>query len=84
MDRHKQIMQGMVISTKMTKTATVQVTRTVKHRKYHKFLKRHSNYHFHDEKNECQVGDFVSIIESKPISKLKRWRLREIIQKVEV
>ena len=84
MDRHKRIMQGFVIRKKMMKTAIVQIVRTVKHKKYHKFLKRRSNYHIHDERDVCHVGDFVSIIESKPISKLKKWRLREVIQKVEV
>ncbi len=84
MERHKRIMQGIVTGIKMAKTATVRVSRTVRHKKYHKFIKCCSKYHIHDEENICRVGDFVSIIESRPISKLKRWRLREVIQKVEV
>ncbi len=83
MDRHKRIMQGVVTSNKMAKTITVEVTRTVRHPKYHKFLKRADSYHAHDEKNVCQVGDVVSIIESAPVSKTKKWRLKEVVQKVE-
>ncbi|MES2504762.1 MAG: 30S ribosomal protein S17 [Myxococcota bacterium] len=83
MDRRKRVMQGLVTSNKMAKTIVVEVTRTVRHPKYHKFLKRHDSYHAHDEMNACQIGDLVSIVESAPISKSKRWRLREVIQKVE-
>ncbi|MBL4818220.1 MAG: 30S ribosomal protein S17 [Deltaproteobacteria bacterium] len=83
MDRRKRVMQGVVTSAKMTKTITVQVTRTVRHPRYHKFLKRYDCYYAHDEKGMCQAGDIVSIIESAPISKTKQWRLKEVIQKVE-
>ena len=84
MDRQKRVMQGVVTSTKMAKTITVQVTRTVRHPKYHKFLKRHDRYHAHDENARCQEGDVVLIEESKPFSKTKNWRLKDVIQTVEV
>lgn len=83
MDRQKRVMQGVVTSTKMAKTITVRVTRTVRHPKYHKFLKRHDQYHAHDELSRCKEGDLVSIVESKPYSKSKRWRLQDVIQAVE-
>lgn len=84
MDRQKRVMQGVVTSTKMAKTITVQVTRTVRHPKYHKFLKRHDRYHAHDESMRCKEGDVVMIEESKPFSKTKTWRLKDVIQAVEV
>ena len=74
---------GVVTSNKMTKTITVSVERKVKHPIYGKFLKKTTRFHAHDEKNICQIGDVVSIIESAPVSKTKKWRLREVIQKVE-
>ncbi|MBH1989459.1 MAG: 30S ribosomal protein S17 [Myxococcaceae bacterium] len=83
MDRQKRVMQGVVTSTKMSKTITVEVTRTVRHPKYHKFLKRNDQYHAHDEQERCQQGDVVTIVESRPFSKSKRWRLKEVVQAVE-
>ncbi len=83
MVRQKRVMRGVVTSTKMAKTITVQVTRTVRHPKYQKFLKRHDSYHVHDEQNRCKEGDLVSIIESKPFSKTKAWALQTVIQSVE-
>jgi len=65
----------------MTKTITVAVERKVKHPIYGKFLKKTTKFHAHDEKNECNVGDVVKIMESRPLSKTKRWRLVEIIEK---
>ena len=64
---------GRVVSDKMDKTVTVEVTRTLRHRKYRKFVTRRKKYHAHDENNEFKPGDMVWIEESKPISKLKRW-----------
>ncbi len=72
----------MVTSNKMTKTITVAVERKVKHPIYGKFLKKTSKFHAHDEKNECSIGDTVKIMETRPLSKLKRWRLVEVIEKV--
>ena len=68
---------GIVVSDKMDKTVTVEVTRTVKDRRYHKHIRRRKNYHAHDEANECQVNDVVVIQESRPLSKTKRWTVIE-------
>jgi len=73
---------GVVISNKMTKTITVAVERKVKHPIYGKFVKKTSNFHAHDEKNEASIGDLVRIMETRPLSKTKRWRLVEILEKV--
>ena len=72
----------MVTSNKMAKTITVAVERKVKHPMYAKFLKKTSELHAQDEKNECSIGDTVKIMESRPLSKTKRWRLVEVIEKV--
>ena len=73
---------GVVTSNKMTKTITVAVERKVKHPMYGKFLKKTTKFHAHDEKNECNIGDTVKIMESRPLSKTKRWRLVEVVEKV--
>jgi small subunit ribosomal protein S17 len=65
----------------MEKTITVVVERKLKHPIYGKFMKSTKKFHAHDEKNECGVGDVVRIMETRPLSKLKRWRLVEIIEK---
>lgn len=72
---------GVVRSSKMDKTITVAVERKVKHPIYGKFVKKTTRFHAHDEKNECGVGDVVKIMESRPLSKTKRWRLVEIVEK---
>jgi small subunit ribosomal protein S17 len=72
---------GLVTSSKMDKTITVAVERKVKHPIYGKFVKKTTKFHAHDEKNECGVGDTVKIMESRPLSKTKRWRLVEIVEK---
>jgi small subunit ribosomal protein S17 len=72
---------GVVSSNKMAKTITVAVERKVKHPIYGKFVKKTTRFHAHDEKNECAVGDLVKIMESRPLSKTKRWRLVEIVEK---
>jgi len=72
---------GVVSSNKMDKTIVVKVLRNVKHPKYGKFLKKTKKFYAHDEKNECQTGDIVRIMETRPQSKLKNWRLVEIIEK---
>ena len=72
---------GLVTSDKMDKTITVAVERKVKHPIYGKFVKKTTKFHAHDEKGECGIGDVVKIIETRPLSKTKRWRLVEIIQK---
>jgi small subunit ribosomal protein S17 len=73
---------GVVTSNKMTKTITVAVERKVKHPIYGKFVKKTTKFHAHDEKNEASIGDIVRIMESRPMSKTKRWRLVEILEKV--
>lgn len=73
---------GVVSSNKMLKTIIVKVERRVKHPMYGKFVKKTSKFTVHDEKNECQPGDRVRIMETRPLSKTKRWRLVEIIEKV--
>jgi small subunit ribosomal protein S17 len=72
---------GVVSSNKMTKTITVSVERKVKHPIYGKFLKKTSSFHAHDEVNAAGIGDVVRIMETRPLSKTKRWRLVEIIEK---
>ena len=72
---------GVVTSNKMAKTITVAIERKVKHPIYGKFVKKTTKFHAHDEKNECAVGDVVKIMESRPLSKTKRWRLVEIVEK---
>ena len=72
---------GLVTSDKMDKTITVAVERKVKHPIYGKFVKKTTKFHAHDENGECGIGDVVKIMETRPLSKTKRWRLVEIIQK---
>ncbi|NVK38588.1 MAG: 30S ribosomal protein S17 [Gammaproteobacteria bacterium] len=68
-------LQGKVVSDKMDKTITVLIERRVKHPIYGKFVKRSTKLHAHDEKNECQIGDTVSVRECRPLSKSKTWML---------
>ena len=72
---------GLVTSDKMDKTITVAVERKVKHPFYGKFLKKTTKFHAHDETNSCGIGDTVRIMETRPLSKTKRWRLVEVIEK---
>lgn len=72
---------GTVSSNKMDKTIVVSITRKVKHPIYGKFVNKTTKFYAHDEKNECGIGDTVKIMETRPLSKLKRWRLVEIIEK---
>ncbi len=73
---------GVVVSNKMDKTISVKVERRVKHPLYGKFVKRSKKFFAHDEQNTCSVGDKVLIMETRPLSKNKCWRLVEIIEKV--
>ncbi|MCX8481454.1 MAG: 30S ribosomal protein S17 [Sediminibacterium sp.] len=72
---------GLVTSDKMNKTITVSVERKIKHPIYGKFLKKTTKFHVHDEKQDCKIGDIVKIMETRPLSKTKRWRLVEILEK---
>ena len=71
----RRVIVGTVTSSNMDKTATVTVIRRVRDRRFHKFLTRRVKYHVHDEQNTAKVGDVVEIVESRPMSKTKRWRL---------
>ena len=72
---------GVVTSNKMDKSITVAIKWKEKHPIYGKFVNKTKKYHAHDEKNECQIGDTVRIMETRPLSKTKRWRLVEIIER---
>lgn len=72
---------GVVASNKMDKSITVVVERRVKHKLYGKFMKNTSKFVAHDEKNDCNIGDTVRIMETRPLSKRKNWRLVEIIER---
>jgi small subunit ribosomal protein S17 len=72
---------GVVVSNSMDKTAVVQVRRLKKHRTYKKYVTGQKKYKVHDPRNSCQVGDKVRIIESRPISRTKRWQVIEILEK---
>ena len=78
----RKIRVGVVSSNKMDKSIVVLVERKVKHPLYGKFVKKSTKFHAHDEKNECSIGDTVKIMETRPISKTKRWRLVEVVDKV--
>jgi small subunit ribosomal protein S17 len=73
--------QGVVLSNKMQKTVIVSVERTVLHAKYKKYLKRRSKVKAHDEKSECRIGDRVIIVETRPLSRDKRWRVSKILER---
>jgi small subunit ribosomal protein S17 len=72
---------GVVESNKMDKTITVRVDRLVKHKVYSKYIKRTTKLHAHDPENACGVGDKVKVTATRPLSKMKRWRLVEIVEK---
>ena len=78
--RRKEVV-GEVVSNRMHKTIVVQVTRKKAHPFYGRVIARHKKFYAHDEKNEAHVGDFVRIEETRPLSKLKRWKLKDIIRK---
>jgi small subunit ribosomal protein S17 len=71
---------GQIVSDKMEKSVVVRVERFVRHKVYKKYIRRYKNYHAHDEKNLCKIGDEVKIIETRPLSKLKRFRVAEIVK----
>jgi small subunit ribosomal protein S17 len=77
----RKVIIGKVVSNKMQKTIVVSVERKVMHPKYGKFIKMTSKFKAHDEKNECGINDVVRVMETRPLSKDKRWRLVEIIEK---
>jgi small subunit ribosomal protein S17 len=73
--------EGIVVSNKMDKTVVVAVQRLVKHPQYKKYVKRRARYKAHDEQNRCGIGDRVVITETRPLSRDKRWRVRQILEK---
>ena len=77
----RKVRVGMVVSDKMDKTVVIAIEDNVKHPVYGKIIKRTLKVHAHDEKNECGIGDKVSIMETRPLSKTKRWRVVTIIEK---
>jgi small subunit ribosomal protein S17 len=77
----RKVIIGKVLSNKMEKTIVVSVERKVMHPKYGKFIKMTSKFKAHDEKNECSINDIVKLMETRPLSKDKRWRLVEVIEK---
>ena len=78
---NKRVIKGVVVSNKMDKTIVVRAERLVKHSVFHKYIRRYVKYKAHDEENTCNVGDKVLIVESRPLSKEKKWRMRTIIEK---
>ena len=79
----RQVKVGRVVSNKMDKTVIVAVQNTVTHRLYHRYMKRTSTFAAHDEGNQCQIGDEVEIVSSRPLSRTKRWRVRRILKRAE-
>ena len=77
----RRVLEGIVTRDKMSKTRRVEVERLVRHPKYGKFVKRRTVCYVHDEKNDSHLGDTVEIIESRPLSKLKRWELVKVVKK---
>ena len=72
---------GVVVSSKMDKTVVVEIEKTITHRLYHRYQKRTSKFYAHDEKNVCTVGDRVRLVATRPLSKLKRWSVSEVLKK---
>ncbi len=80
----RKVLVGEVVSDKMDKTVVVRVERTFRHPVYGKVVKTHKKFYAHDEENRCRVGDVVRIMETRPLSKLKRWRVVEILERKEM
>ncbi len=78
---NRKIVTGTVVSDKMDKTVTVLVSRRLQHPLYKKFITMSKKYHAHDENNECGIGDMVKLMETRPLSRSKRWRVTEIVKK---
>lgn len=79
----RQVKVGRVVSNKMDKTVVVAVENSMTHRLYHRTMKRTSKFAAHDEGNQCNIGDEVEIVSSRPLSKTKRWRVRQILKRAE-
>lgn len=81
MEKNRKTLSGVVVSDKMNKTIVVLVETKTKHKLYGKLVITHKKYHAHDEKEECNVGDRVRIVETRPLSKTKSWKLDKILEK---
>ena len=81
MREKRKTITGIVTSDKMDKSVVVKVTRRIQHLRYKKIINRTSKFKVHDENNECKIGDKVLVVETRPLSKEKRWRLLKIIEK---
>ena len=81
MQEQKRTLEGRVVSDKMDKTVVVEVDRLYRHTRYKKVVRAVKKYKAHDEENACHVGDLVRIIESRPMSRQKRWRVQEILER---
>lgn len=79
--RRRSMLKGTVVSDKMDKSVVVQVERLEMHPLYHKFIRRRTKVLAHDETNSCKIGDKVVIIESHPLSRRKRWRVKEVVER---
>ena len=79
----RKLMTGRVVSDSMQKTVVVTIERLVRHEEYGKYVRRRSRFKVHDEKDECKVGDVIRFMETRPLSKDKRWRLVDFVQRVE-
>ena len=77
----RKVRMGLVTSDKMDKTITVKITRTMRHPLYGKIIRKHSKLKAHDEQGEAKVGDLVEVMEIRPLSRMKRWRLTRIVEK---
>jgi small subunit ribosomal protein S17 len=77
----RKVREGWVISNRMDKTIVVAVERYFRHPRYEKTIRRTLKLYAHDDKNECQIGDKVQVMESRPLSRMKRWRLLQVLEK---
>ena len=82
--KRRRVVSGIVTSDRMDKSISVRVERIFKHPKYKKYIRRHSTYHAHDENNDCRIGDTVELMECRPMSKLKRWRLVKVLNRADI
>jgi len=78
--KQRKVRTGVVISNKMDKTVVVEVSRTVMHPVYKKFIRRRKRFMAHDERNVCRIGDEVMIVETRPLSRHKNWRVRKVVK----
>lgn len=81
---NRRTVQGVVTSAKMDKSITIELERVFQHAKYGKYIRRHSKIHAHDEQNEAAAGDTVEVMECRPLSKLKRWRLVRVVERAKL